>query len=78
MVNDTKVQVEFLNPSIMVWEIVMALSIVGMAYAFSLQAKRIEHMRKDLDNVMTLMRISRHNALSQFKERNDDAREEKE
>ena len=78
MVNDTKVQVEFLNPSIMVWEIVMALSIVGLAYAFSLQVKRIEHIRKDLDNVMTLMRISRHNALSQFKERNDDAREEKE
>ena len=54
----------------------MTLAIVGLGYAFSLQVKRIEHMRKDLDNVMTLMRISRHNALNQFKERNDDAREE--
>ena len=67
VLNDTKVQVRLLYPRVVFWDFLVGLSLVSGFALLALAYKEINQMRKELEDLKSMIRVIRFNALESQK-----------
>ena len=68
LLSDTKVQVGYLLPINMFWDLIIGLSIVALALAIYTIAKKLESTQSEVKDLSSMVRVLRYNAMKDLEQ----------